>query len=75
MAKSTEKRSIIFANAKVTQGRMKSDRLQGLDVRGDNVSFGDDDINFDLQLEKFGVDMEDGGVEACANLSCISGMD
>jgi len=24
---STEKRSIIFANAKVTQGRMKSDRL------------------------------------------------
>ena len=33
---STEKRSIIFANAKVTQGRMKSDRLQGLDVRGDN---------------------------------------
>ena len=55
---STEKRSIIFANAKVTQGRMKSDRLQGLDVRGDNVSFGDDDINFNLQLEKFGVDME-----------------
>ena len=58
MAKSTEKRSIIFANAKVTQGLMKSDRLQGLDVRGDNVSFGDDDINFNLELEKFGVDME-----------------
>jgi len=37
---------------------MKSDRLQGLDVRGDNVTFGDDNINFDLQLEKFGVDME-----------------
>ena len=55
---STEKRSIIFANAKVTQGRMKSDRVQGLDFRGDNVSFGDDDINFNLELEKFGVDME-----------------
>jgi hypothetical protein len=55
---STEKRSIIFANAKVTQGRMKSDRVQGLDFRGDNVSFGDDDINCNLELEKFGVDME-----------------
>ena len=55
---STEKRSIIFANAKVTQGRMKSDRVQGLDFRGDNVSFGDDDINFNLELEKFGVDLE-----------------
>jgi hypothetical protein len=43
-SESTEKRSIIFANAKVTQGRVKSDRLQGLDVRGDNVSFGDDDM-------------------------------
>ena len=29
-----------------------------MDVRGDNVLFGDDDINFNLQLEKFGVDME-----------------
>ena len=29
---STEKRSIIFANAKAIQGLMKSDRLQGLDV-------------------------------------------
>jgi len=37
---------------------MKSDRVQGLDFRVDNVSFGDDDINFNLELEKFGVDME-----------------
>jgi hypothetical protein len=55
--KSTEKRSILFVSGKVSQSRMKSDRLDSLDVRGDNVSFGDDDINFDLQLEKFGVDM------------------
>jgi len=27
---------------------MKSDRVQGLDFRVDNVSFGDDDINFNL---------------------------
>ena len=38
---------------------MKCDRVQGLDFRrGDNVSFGYDDINFNLELEKFGVDME-----------------
>ena len=55
--KSTEKRSILFVSGKVSQSRMKSDRLDSLDVRGDNVSFGDDDINFDLPLEKFGVDM------------------
>ena len=51
---STEKRSIIFANAKVTQGRMKSDRVQGLDFRGNNVSFRDDDINFILSWRSLG---------------------
>jgi len=54
---STEKRSILFVSAKVTHSRIKSDRLVGLDARGGNDAFGDDDINFDLQLEKFGVDM------------------
>jgi hypothetical protein len=54
---STEKRSILFVSAKVTHSRIKSDRLVGLDARGGNVSFGDDDINFDLELEKFGVDL------------------
>ena len=52
---STEKRSILFVSAKVTHSRIKSDRLEGLDARGD--TFGDDDINFNSQLEKFGVDM------------------
>ena len=54
---STEKRSILFVSAKVTHSRIKSDRLVGLDARGGNDAFGDDDINFNLQLEKFGVDM------------------
>ena len=52
---STEKRSILFVSAKVTHSRIKSDQLEGLDARGD--TFGDDDINFNSQLEKFGVDM------------------
>ncbi len=31
--------------------------MEKLDAMGDNAIFGDDDINFDLQLESFGVDM------------------
>jgi hypothetical protein len=54
---STEKRSILFVTAKISQSRIKCDRLEGLDVSGNNVTFEDDDINFDLQLEKFGVDL------------------
>ncbi len=52
---STKKRSILFVSAKVTHYSIKSDRLEGLDARGD--TFGDDNINFNLQQEKFGVDM------------------
>ena len=55
---STKKRSIIFVTAKITQSRIKCDRLDGLDATGNNKDmFTDDDINFDLQLEKFGVDL------------------
>jgi hypothetical protein len=32
--------------------------MEMLDAMGHNAMFGDDDINFDLQLETFGVDME-----------------
>jgi hypothetical protein len=35
--------------------------MEKLDARGHNAMFGDDDINFDLQLETFGVDM--GGLK------------
>ena len=71
---STEKRSILFVSAMVTHSCIKSDRLEGLNGRGD--TFGDEDINFNLQLEKFGADLEIGDIEACANsayLSCLGG--
>ena len=32
------------------------DRLEKLDATGNNAMFGDDDINFDMQLERFDVD-------------------
>ncbi len=31
--------------------------METLGATGHNAMFGDDDINFDLQLESFGVDM------------------
>jgi hypothetical protein len=31
--------------------------MEKLDAMGHNAMFGDDDINFDLELESFGVDM------------------
>ena len=52
---STEKRSITFVSAKKSQ--IKCDRLEGLDASGNKEMFGNDNINLDLQLEKFGVDL------------------
>ena len=54
---STEKRSILYVSAKIAQSRVQCDRLEKLDATGNNAMFGDDDINFDMQLEQFGVDM------------------
>jgi hypothetical protein len=54
---STEKRTILFVSSKISQTRTLCDRMEQLDAKGHNAMFGDDDINFDLQLENFGVDM------------------
>jgi hypothetical protein len=32
------------------------EKMEKIDASGPNAMFGDDDINFDLQLEQFGVD-------------------
>jgi hypothetical protein len=53
---STEKRSILYVSAKIQQSRIMCDRLEKLDATGNNAMFGDDDINFDMQLERFDVD-------------------
>jgi len=53
---STEKRSILYVSAKIQQSRIMCDRLDKLDATGNNAMFGDDDINFDMQLERFDVD-------------------
>jgi hypothetical protein len=54
---STEKRTVLFVSLKISQARILCDCMEKLDASGHNAMFGDDDINFDLQLKTFGVDM------------------
>jgi hypothetical protein len=54
---STEKRTVLFVSLEISQAQILYDRMEKLDVTGHNSMFGDDNINFDLQLETFGVDM------------------
>jgi hypothetical protein len=53
---STEKRSVIYMSAKQQEAKSLRDRMEKIDASGPSAMFGDDDINFDLGLEKFGVD-------------------
>ena len=55
--KSMEKRSVLFISAKMGQARIHCKNMEKIDAKGPNAMFGDDDIDFDLQLEKFGVDV------------------
>jgi hypothetical protein len=54
---STEKRSILFGPSKISHARIKCEHMENLDATGHNAMFGDDDINFDFELESFGVEM------------------
>jgi len=57
-AESTEKRSVIYVTAKIQESRMRQEQMEKFAATtGNDTMFGEDDINFDLQLEKFGVDM------------------
>ncbi len=55
--KLTEKRTILFVSLKISQAQIQCDRMEKLDAMGHNAMFGDDNINFDSQLESFGVDI------------------
>jgi len=55
--KSTEKRSVIYVTAKIQESRMQQDQMEKFAAAtGNDTMFGEVDINFDLQLEKFGGD-------------------
>ncbi len=49
--------NILFVSTKISQAQIKCERMENLDATGHNDMFGDDDINFDLELESFGVEM------------------
>jgi hypothetical protein len=51
---SLEKRAILFISARMKEARIAREHLERSDA-GPNAMFSDDDINFDLQLEQFGV--------------------
>jgi len=53
---STEKRAILLVTAKIKEAKIRRDIMEKIDASGPDAMFGDDDINFDLQLENFGVD-------------------
>ena len=53
---STEKRAIIMVSAKMKAAQIRRRNMEQIDAVGPNAMFGDDDINFDQQLEQFGVD-------------------
>jgi len=53
---STEKRSILFVSSKIAQARIECEKMEKIDAAGGHQMFGDDDMNFDLELEKFGID-------------------
>jgi hypothetical protein len=56
-AESTEKRSVIYVTVKIQESRMQQEQMKKFaTMTGNNTMFGEDDINFNLQLEKFGVD-------------------
>ena len=42
--------------AKIKEAKIRRDIMEKIDASGPDAMFGDDDINFDLQLENFGVD-------------------
>jgi hypothetical protein len=53
---SNEKRSVIYISAKQQEAKSLREKMEKIDASGPNAMFGDDDMNFDLQLEEFGVD-------------------
>ncbi len=51
-----EKRSIVYISSKIEQARIHRVKMEKVDAVGRDAMFGDEDLAYDLQLEKFGVD-------------------
>ncbi len=53
---STEERHVIYMSGKHQEANSLRDKIEMIDANGPNAMFGDTDMNFDLNLKKFGVD-------------------
>ena len=54
---STKKRIIIYISSKIEQARIHHEKMEKIDAVGKDAVFGDEDLAFELHLEKFGVDI------------------
>ena len=63
---------MIYVTAKIHEARMRQHAMEKVDATGADAMFGDDNINFDLQLEKFGVNMGIEGTTSGAYLLFVS---
>jgi hypothetical protein len=70
-SESTEKREVIYVTAKIQEARMHQHEMEKLDAIRAYAMFGDDDINFDLQLEKFGVNTDISKEPAVECIFCL----
>mmetsp|Transcript_4135 Transcript_4135/g.9385 ORF Transcript_4135/g.9385 Transcript_4135/m.9385 type:complete len:331 (+) Transcript_4135:30-1022(+) len=58
-ADKTEKQAIIYTSAKVNEARILQQAMEKIDAKGKDAMWGDDDLNFDLGLERWGVDVDE----------------
>ena len=56
-----EMQGVLYSSARIEEARTKRAAMEKIDAVGSDAMFGDDDINFDLQLESFGVDVQEVG--------------
>ncbi len=61
---------MIFVTANIQEARMRQHEMENFDAAGANAMFGDDNINFDLQLEECGVNLGILKEPAVARIFC-----
>jgi hypothetical protein len=62
---------VIYVTSKIHEATMRQLAMEKLDATGGDAMFGDDDISFDLQLEKFGVNTDILKEPAVERIFCL----
>jgi hypothetical protein len=56
---STEKRSVIYLTAKQQEANILQENMEKIDATGPDAMFGDNNMNFDLKLKQFKVNVDE----------------